>query len=219
MFDSTAENKIRDRNSVNFTLIRPRCSGLTKRSSSLSSTRAVSEICCTLGLNKSQLSSEPQQTSQHFVLSEVGKALKWVSSYVRLASSTINLTIIFHFLSDVTKQASRVYTKNRSTWLSIPTSMPTLLDIIFNSRWWTIVYYSSYIGYINTHTKGDGRKNHTAQWRPQDFANGGLKNKCARLARAKNFRPRPFPVTTPTIYGHAYGSLDGAHHELSKREL
>lgn len=118
--------------SVNFTLLRACCSGLTKWSSS---TRAVSEICWTLGLKKSQLSSGPQQISQHFVLSEVGKALKWVSNCVRpqLAISC-NLAIIFHLLSDVTKQASRVYTQNRSTWLPIPISTPTLLDIIFNSR-------------------------------------------------------------------------------------
>ena len=42
------------------------------------------------------------------------------------------------------------------------------------------------------------------------FREWGCSKINARVSAREFFRPRPFPVTTPTIYGHAYGFLDGA---------
>ena len=50
----------------------------------------------------------------------------------------------------------------------------------------------------------------------QGFANGGAQKQMRALAYTRTFWPCPFPVTTPTIYCHAYGFLDGTHHELNK---
>ena len=47
---------------------------------------------------------------------------------------------------------------------------------------------------------------------------GMLKARNARVNAHENFRPRPFPVITPTIPGHAYCFLDGAHHQQNKKE-
>ena len=42
---------------------------------------------------------------------------------------------------------------------------------------------------------------------------------CLITNARENVLTTPILVTTPTIYGHAYGFLNGAHHDLSKGEL